>query len=55
MVENYSLNYELFIRKLCVIGYLKTECKLSHKDIAFIVSSQPEIIRTYCISLLHFH
>lgn len=55
MMENYSLNYDLFIRKLNVIKYLKKEGGLDFSDIAIIVKSEPVIIKTYCDRLLHLN
>ena len=55
MLENYSLNYDLLVRKLQVVAYLKKSCELHYDDIAHIVISEPEIIETYCINLLNLN
>lgn len=55
MQNNYSLNYDLFIRKIFMIGYYRKNCELSYEEIAYIVKSEKMIIKTYCNYLLHLN
>lgn len=52
MEDGMRIQYYIFRKKLLLINFYRKK-EMSYEDIAYVLSSRTEIIKTYCMTLLY--